>query len=68
MTKLVKNLKPSFRKSMYQNLEKMGYASKVYVDECQAYLSTGVPDKFTVNLGGEDKPFIKLYEGFYNDT
>lgn len=66
MTKLVSELKPSFRKSIYSVLKKIGYASKVYVDECQAYLSTGLPDGFGVTLKKEHKPFTEIYNHYYN--
>ncbi len=66
MTKLVVELKDGFRKSIYKTLKKIGYTPKVYVDECQAYLSTGLTETFDVKLKGEHKPFVKLYKEFYN--
>lgn len=66
MTKLVKELKPAFRKSMEKTLKELGYCKSVYIDECQAYLSTGLSDTFKVKLNGQDKPFISLYKKYYN--
>lgn len=68
MTKLVKELNPKFRKSLCAYLKKIGYAPKVYIDECQAYLSTGLPDGFEVEGINECKPFIKLYNKYYKET
>ncbi|CAM6004255.1 unnamed protein product [Sphagnum balticum] len=65
MTKLVRNLKPSLYKSLCSHLKKIGYASSVYVDECQAYLSTG---QNFLKLRGQDKPFIKLYEQYFGEV
>lgn len=65
MTKLVKALKPSFRNKLYKVLEEIGYTPKVYVDECQAYLSTGLPDDFGITLKGEQEPFVKLYNEYF---
>ncbi len=67
MTNLVKELKPAFFKSMCGTLKEIGYASKVYIDECQAYLSTGLTKRFKVKLKGEEKPFVKLYKEYYNE-
>lgn len=66
MTKLVKALKPSFRESVYKVLKRIGYTSHVYVDECQAYLSTGIPAGFEMKVKNEDKPFVQLYNEYYN--
>lgn len=66
MTKLVKDLKPSFRKKIFKVLKEIGYTPGVFIDECQAYMSTGFTDKFGVKLKNEHKPFIKLYNEYYN--
>lgn len=66
-TKLVKALKPDFRKSMCKTLKELGYTTRVHIDECQAYLSTGLVKNFTVKLKGEDEPFIEMFKEFYND-
>lgn len=68
MTNLVKELKPSLRKSIYETLEDIGYTPKVYVDECQAYLSTGLTKNFKVKIKNEHKPFVKVYETYYSQT
>jgi hypothetical protein len=68
MTKLVKALDPALRKGMNKVLSGMGYTPKVYIDECQAYLSTG-PSYHFENLkitSAIRKPFIKLYKEYYN--
>ena len=65
MTKLVKGLDPAFRASINNTLKEMGYTPKVYVDECQAYLSTGLSEQFKVTLKNEHKPFVSLYNKYY---
>ena len=65
MTKLVKSLDPAFKRSLNSNLKEMGYTSKVYIDECQAYLSTGLLDLFKAKLDKEHKPFVSLYNKYY---
>lgn len=62
MTRLVKALKPSIYKSMCKHLKRIGYTPGVYVDECQAYFSTG---QNFIKLKGQDKPFIRLYEQYF---
>jgi hypothetical protein len=66
MTALVKALKPTLRKKIYRELERIGYTPKVYIDECQAYLSTGFTDAFAITLKKEDQPFVKVYNEYYN--
>lgn len=46
MTKLVKGLDPNIRKSIHQTLKKLSYTPKVYIDETQAYMSTGLTESF----------------------
>jgi hypothetical protein len=46
MKKLVKDLGPSIRKTVNEGLKKLGYTPKVYVDETQAYMSTGLSEAF----------------------
>ena len=65
MTKLVKALDPAFRTAMNATLKDMGYTPKVYIDECQAYLSTGLSEQFKVTLDKEHKPFVSLYNKYY---
>lgn len=64
MTALVKALKPSFIKSLCSTLKKLGYTHQVYIDECQAYMATGLTTQFKVKLKGEDKPFIELFNKY----
>lgn len=65
MTDLVKELKPSFRKEINGVLKKLGYTSKVYVDETQAYLATGAGKDYFKSLKNQNKPFIKVFEKYY---
>jgi hypothetical protein len=44
MTKLVKALPNSLKKSINEVLKKLGYTPKVYIDETQAYMATGLPE------------------------
>ncbi len=62
MTALVKALDQKKRAGIFKHLGNMGYAEHVYVDECQAYLSTGVC--WTGNWKRIQKPFIKVFEEF----
>lgn len=67
MDKLVKGLSKPFRKKMNAALKKIGYTPKVYVDETQAYMSTGVPDRFKLKTNKKQlQPFIDLYNKYYN--
>lgn len=65
MSALVKSLDLKFRKKMELGLKNIGYTPKVYVDECQAFLSTGMSYNLPEVLKGENKPFIKLYNKYY---
>jgi hypothetical protein len=68
MSKLVKNLTKPFYTKMCKSLKKIGYTPKVYVDECQAYLSTGVPEYFKLNIKKQREPFVKLYDEWFKIT
>ena len=46
MKKLVGGLDPTIRKTINEGLKKLGYTPKVYVDETQAYMSTGLSEAF----------------------
>lgn len=46
MTKLVKSLPSDIRKVINVGLKKLGYTPKVYTDETQAYMSTGLTGAF----------------------
>jgi hypothetical protein len=65
-TNLVKGLKKPFFKSMCSSLKEMGYTPKVYIDECQAYLSTGMVDSFKVKTKKEREPFIAAFNDYFN--
>lgn len=67
MTALVKDLEPAFRDAMESHLKEVGYTPKVYIDECQAYLSTGMDGIFKLSLSGEDKPFIETFNKYYGE-
>jgi hypothetical protein len=62
MSALVKAIKPRAKKAMIKYLTDLGYAKHVHIDECQAYLATGI------NLLGIDantaKPFIELFNHY----
>ncbi len=67
MTALVKSLKPSVRKHINKTLKNMGYTPKVYIDETQAYMATGLVEAFGSSICLLDrKPFIKLYKKYYD--
>lgn len=73
MTKLVKALDPNLRKNMNSILKHIGYASKVYVDETQAYMATGLPYLGDIDISFETesklmdsrKEFTQLFESYY---
>lgn len=66
MTALVKDINPIQYKSMCNTLKKMGYAKKVFVDECQAYLATGMSSCFKVKMIQEQKLFSEVFKKFVN--
>jgi hypothetical protein len=65
MLALVKKMKPALRKRLCSELAKIGYTKQVFDDECQAYMSTGLSEKFGITLKGEDKPFIEVFKRYY---
>jgi hypothetical protein len=68
MTKLVKRLNKTLYKNMCKWLKEKGYTPKVYVDECQAYLSTGLPSILEIDLfkAKEDRqPFIDVFNKYF---
>jgi len=70
MKKLVSGLTPTIKKEIGTTLKRLGYASKVYIDEAQAYLSTGL----TVSFGDparwpkERKLFEDVFKKFTEKT
>ena len=71
-TKLVKELNPELRQYINGELKELGYTPKVYIDETQAYMATGLPmdDDNTDNyrqLEAARKPFIKLFKQYYKE-
>lgn len=66
MLALVKKMKPALRKKLCKELAKIGYTKQVFDDECQAYMSTGLSEKFGMTLKGEDKPFIEVFNKYFN--
>lgn len=66
MLALVKKMKPSLKKKLCKELAKIGYTKQVFDDECHAYMSTGLSDKFGITLKGEDKQFIEVFKRYYN--
>jgi hypothetical protein len=69
-SKLVKKLDPHIRKSLNKTLKKLGYTPKVYVDETQAYMSTGLTEAFgEVDQWKEErKEFQKLFKKFSREV
>lgn len=64
MMKAINNLTPSFRDKFNKKLKEVGYTPKVFNDEIQAYLSTGVPDYFKLNIKTQAKPFIEIFDKY----
>ena len=67
MTKLVKKLPKSVFKKVCKKLKDMGYTQQVYIDECQAYFSTGgVDDLFDKKFLKYTGPFIDVFHKYDN--
>lgn len=67
MTALVKQLKPKLRNACFKNLKDMGYTSKVFVDECQAYFATGLAERFTFKVSDKTlQPFQEVFKKYYD--
>jgi len=63
---LVKALSDDMRKSINEALKKLGYTPKVYVDETQAYMATGLTEAFgkVDQWSAERKPFQECFKKF----
>jgi len=63
MKALVKALSPEIRKEMNVELKRLGYTPKVYVDETQAYMATGLTESFedSVKWVEERKAFQAVF-------
>lgn len=71
MTKLVKALPPKITTALKYSLKRVGYTAKVYTDEIQAYMSTGLTQMFgfdTDKWKTEREPFEKVFNEFYGET
>ena len=71
MTKLVKALPKSIMDETKRHLKSVGYTPKVYVDETQAYMSTGLTELFghdTNKWKTEREPFEKVFNEFYGES
>lgn len=70
MVKLVKTLAPELRITMNSLLKKIGYTPKVYIDEIQAYMATGLLNLTGVSLEIETaliearNPFIRVFKEY----
>lgn len=66
MTAFVKALPVPLSDMLKSELKRMGYTPKVYIDELQAYLSTGLPSNMKPLVPTkEQKPFVKLFNKYY---
>lgn len=65
-TKLVKALPKALRNKINKVLKNIGYTPAVYIDETQAYLSTGIPPGFKIKADKYSKPFTDLFNRYYN--
>jgi hypothetical protein len=66
MDYLVNKLSSKFKKDLFVALKSVGYTDQVLIDEAQAFLSTGWRDYFP-KLKNQDKPFISVFERYYNE-
>lgn len=67
MTKLVKALPKNIKTTINSGLKMLGYTPKVYIDETQAYMSTGLTEAFGLDTGQwreERKPFIACFKKY----
>lgn len=63
MKRLVKELPTNLRKNINNTLKKLGYTPKVYVDEAQAYMATGLTESFDKET--QETKELKLFESFF---
>jgi hypothetical protein len=68
MRTLVRNLSPGLRKKMQVYLKTLGYASRVFTDETQAYLSTGLTRSAKFKANGEQKAFQRVFKEYYKKS
>lgn len=71
MTKLVKALDSRIKNTLFKGLKEIGYASKVYIDESQAYMATGLMEAFGTDLSqwsDERKPFQDFFKKFSKEV
>lgn len=70
MTKLVKALDPKIKNTLFKGLKKLGYTSQVYIDESQAYMSTGLREVFGPldQWKEERKPFQDFFKKFSKEV
>ena len=70
MTKLVKALEPAINKEMNLTLKSLGYTPKVFVDETQAYMATGLSYSFddTTSWPDERKLFEEVFKKYNRKT
>jgi hypothetical protein len=65
MTRLVKDMDPIIRHTVNVNLKRLGYTPKVYIDEAQAYMATGLSESFGQDKWAEHrKPFKEFFKAF----
>lgn len=65
MDELTKKLPKKFTEKVYAWFEHVGYTSKVFKDEMQAYMSTGFPDGIGISAAKLSKPFEKVFNEVY---
>jgi hypothetical protein len=65
VTKLVGGMSKSLKNKIYSNLKKLGYTKEVYIDECQAYMATGLMRELEGKFQKERKPFIETFKKYY---
>jgi hypothetical protein len=69
MTRMIKELSPSIRKEINLNLKKLGYTPKVYLDETQAYMATGLTLSFQDhNMWPDERKIFKKYFREFSKT
>jgi hypothetical protein len=70
MKRLVKALPPEIRSEINNTLHKLGYTPKVYIDETQAYMATGLTESFGYpgRWAKEQEWFKEVFKKFSGNT
>lgn len=68
MSRLVKELPKSIKNTIYKRFKALGYTPKVYIDECQAYMATGLMCGLSGKFQKHRKPFIETFRKYFQEN